>query len=274
MKKIILVPALLVLALSCKNEAAIATDVSTQSVSQDAAGAGAEPQETHAPVRMIVRTANMRILVDDTSKAVDAVTKSVEAMGGYVSDSNVWREGELLRARVTLRVPSDKLTTTLASIRGVARRVENESLASEDVSAEFVDLEARLRNLEATEEELRQLLVVARQNSRKAADVLEVHQQLTQIRGQIEQTRGRMRHLSQVTAMSAIALEVGTEAVLPSWHPASVMRDASRALVGVLQSMATAAIWLVIYVVPMFGMLALLIAAFWKIARRLRAREA
>lgn len=225
--------------------------------------------------RMIVRTAEMRIVVADTTKAVDAVTKSVEAMGGFVSGSNIWREGELLRATLKLRVPADKLTSTLASIRTLATRVDNETIASEDVSQEYVDLESQVRNLEATEAELRELLVVARKNSRKAADVLEVHEQLTMIRGQIEQAKGRMRYLSQVTALSQISLDVLPDAIAKpvveaGWQPFVIAKDAMRALVGALQSMATVGIWLVVYVVPIFGMLALLVVALWKIARRSR----
>jgi hypothetical protein len=224
---------------------------------------------------MIVRTAEMRIVVADTTKAVDTVTKSVEAMGGFVSGSNIWREGELLRATLKLRVPADKLTSTLASIRTLATRVDNETIASEDVSQEYVDLESQVRNLEATEAELRELLVVARKNSRKAADVLEVHEQLTMIRGQIEQAKGRMRYLSQVTALSQISLDVLPDAIAKpvveaGWQPFVIAKDAMRALVGALQSMATVGIWLVVYVVPIFGMLALLIVALWKIARRSR----
>jgi hypothetical protein len=268
-KKLMILP-VLVMALACKNEAAMVADAASPAASQVPARNEAKAQEPAAP-RMIVRTANMRILVADTAKAVDTVTQSVEAMGGYVSDSNVWREGDSLRARITLRVPSDKLTTTLASIRGVAKRVETETIASEDVTAQYVDLDARVRNLEATEEELRQLLVVARTNSRKASEVLEVHQQLTNIRGEIEQAKGRIRYLTQVAAMSSIALEVGTDAVLPSWHPSSVMRDASGALVAALQAMATVGIWLLIYVVPVFGTLALMLVGVWKLARRSRA---
>ena len=76
------------------------------------------------------RTAEMRITVEDTAKSVEAITKSIEADGGYVSGANVWREGDQLRARLTLRVPSEKLTTTLASIRATAKRVENESIVT------------------------------------------------------------------------------------------------------------------------------------------------
>ena len=113
-----------------------------------------------------MRTAECASSSRDTTKTVDAVTKSVEAMGGFVSGSNIWREGELLRATLTLRVPADKLTSALASIRTLAKRVDNETIASEDVSQEYVDLDSQVRNLEATEAELRELLVVARARTR------------------------------------------------------------------------------------------------------------
>ena len=170
-----LIPIML-LALACSKQetvhSAAAADVSAAAPLQQRA------TETRA-TPMIVRTADLRITVADTAKAVDAVTKSIEASGGFVSASNVWRESGSLRARLTLRVPAAQLTATLASIRGVAKRVENETVTSEDVSQEYVDLGSQLRNLEATEAELRELLKVARVNTRKATEVLEVHQQLT-----------------------------------------------------------------------------------------------
>lgn len=273
---------MMVLLLSCSkaehSAKSVAADV-PQSRGAESAPAALAAIPAPATPRMIVRSAQMRIVVGDTTKTVDAVTKAVEAMGGFVAGSNVWREGELMRATLTLRVPSDKLTAALASIRGLARRVDNETIASEDVSQEYVDLGSTVRNLEATEAELRELLIVARKNSRKAADVLEVHEQLTVIRGQIEQAKGRMRYLSEVAALSSIALEILPDAIAqpvvePGWQPLVVAKNAVRALVGSLQSMATVAIWLLVYVVPVFGMLALVIVALWKLARRTaRARE-
>jgi len=229
--------------------------------------------------RMIVRTAEMRITVADTGKAVDSVTKAVESMGGFVSDSNVWREGELLRATVKLRVPADKLTTTLASIRGLAKRVDHETIASEDVSQEFVDLDSQVRNLEATEAELLELLVVARKNSRKASEVLEVHEQLMSIRGQIEQARGRMRYLSQVAAMSSVTLHVIPDAIAQpvveaGWEPLIIARNAVRALVSALQVIGTAAIWLVLYLLPILAIVGFFLFLLWRLVRRSRPREA
>ena len=271
MRRLIVICLVLLLA-GCKNEEVSATAAFPSEPPKQA------PTRVEAP-RMIVRRADMRIVVSDTSKAVEAATRAAESMGGYVSDSSIWREGELLRAKLTLRVPSDKLTSTLATLRALAKRVENETLTSEDVSQEYVDLDSHVRNLEATETELLELLKVARVNSRKATDILEVHQQISTIRGQIEQARGRMRYLSQVTAMSSIALEAVPDAIAkpvvePGWRPLVVVKDASRALIGALQAIATVVIWVVIYVVPIFGILALLIAGVWKLSRRSRARIA
>ena len=229
--------------------------------------------------RMIVRTANVRIIVADTSKAVDAITSSVEALGGYVAGSRIWRDGELLRATLTLRVPTDKLTPTLTSIRGIAKRVDNETISSDDVSQEYVDLESQLRNLEATEIELRELMTTIRKNARKAEEVLQMHQQITSIRSQIEQTKGRMRYLGQVAAMSTVSLEVVPDfiaqpVVEPGWQPVVIMKDASRALIGVLQAIVTALIWVVIYVLPIVGILMLVASIAWKVYRRTRTRTA
>jgi hypothetical protein len=292
---------MVVLLVSCRNaeQSVSAVDIASPAPAQHAKlqvpeqsagyGAGVPAGRVHgligtaeAPATtqpMIVRSAQMRIMVGDTTKTVDAVTKAVEALGGFVAGSNIWREGELMRATLTLRVPSDKLTATLASIRSLARRVDNETIASQDVSQEYVDLASNVRNLEATETELRELLIVARKNSRKAADVLEVHQQLTIIRGQIEQAKGRMRYLTEVASMSSISLEVVPDAVTqpvvePGWQPLAIAKNAVRALVGSLQSVATVAIWLLVYVVPVFGMLALVIVALWKLARRARLGRA
>lgn len=280
MKKVI--PLLVVLLFACKNEKGGGTHAATDMAASTAAAPvrlektsaeGVSMPPAEPAVRMIVRTATLKVVAADTQKAVEAITRSIEAGGGHVAGSNIWREGELLRATLTLRVPSAQLTSALSSIRAVAKRVENETISSEDVSQEYVDLGSRLRNLEATEVELRELLKSVRERSRKAADVLEVHQQLTAIRAQIEQIKGRMRYLAQTSSMSTISLEILPDAIAqpvvqPGWQPLVVAKNASRALIGALQSIATVTIWLVIYILPIAG--SLMFAAFvaWKLARR------
>jgi hypothetical protein len=279
-KKLVTVLFVLVV-FACRNqEAASPVESASQAMQNDVAkdsgvalaSSGASPAQAARETRMIVRTANVSILVRDTSSAVDAVTKQAEAVGGYVADSRIWREGELLRATLTIRVPQEKLTATLTSIRGVAKRVENETIASMDVSQEFVDLGSQLRNLEATEVELRQLLTTIRERTRKAAEVLEIHQQLTNIRAQIEQIRGRMRYVGQVSAMSTVTLNVIPDAIAqpvvqPGWRAVIVAKDAGRALVSALQGMATLGIWLLIYFLPIVAALGFAVFLLWKLTR-------
>jgi hypothetical protein len=74
------------------------------------------------------REAKLRIVVADTHAAVEAVTAAAESRGGYLAAAEMWREGEQLRARLTLRVPPQKLTPTLAAIRRVAQRVDSETV--------------------------------------------------------------------------------------------------------------------------------------------------
>ncbi len=219
--------------------------------------------------RMIIRTASLAIVVADTRKAVEKVTTTAESLGGYVSGSKVWREGELLRASISYRVPADKLNASLAAIRGDAVRVQSESMSSDEVTEEYVDLDARLKTLQATENELKVLMVSVRERSRKASEVLEMHQQLMNIRSESERVQGRMRYLQQMTALATANIDLIPDAIAqpvvePGWQPVVVAKDAGRALVNALQVVVDAAIWLLIFVAPIMFLISVAIL----IARR------
>jgi hypothetical protein len=225
---------------------------------------------------MIVRTATVTIIVADTGKALEKIASVVEQNGGYVSGSNVWRETEQLRAKLTLRVPSTGLRSTLAAIRACGIRVQSETMSSDEVTQEYVDLGSQLKNLEATEVELRELMTAVRQRAKKASEVLEMSQQLTAVRGQIEQTRGRMRYLEQMTSYATVNVELVPDAVAkpvvePGWQPVAVAKDAARALTNVFKEIATTAIWLVIYALPILLLLGAAAFIAWKLLRRVAA---
>ncbi|HEX3581045.1 MAG TPA: DUF4349 domain-containing protein [Thermoanaerobaculia bacterium] len=223
---------------------------------------------------MIVRTATLTIVVADTGKTLDKIASLVEQNGGYVSGSNIWRETEQLRAKLTLRVPSTTLRATLAAIRASGIRVQSETMSSDEVTQEYVDLGSQLKNLEATEVELRQLMTAIREHSKKASEVLEMSQQLTSVRGQIEQARGRMRYLQQMTSYATVNVELVPDAVAkpvvePGWQPVAVAKDAARALTNVMKELASAAIWLLVYALPLFVLLGIAAFIAWKLLRRL-----
>jgi cell division protein FtsB len=227
-----------------------------------------QPQQPAQP-RMIIRTANVSMIVDDTAGSIEKMTAAAEAVGGYVSDSKVWRDGEQLRGNVTLRIPADRLSAALAVIRTLAVRIQSESIGSQEVTQESIDLQSQLRNLEAAETELRQLMTTIRQNSKRASEVLEMYQQLSTIRSQIEQTKGRMRYLGQMTALATVQVDLIPNAlakpvVEAGWQPLVIVRNASRALVGALQSFAGIVIWLVIYILPVLMIVGAIALAMWR----------
>jgi hypothetical protein len=205
--------------------------------------------------RIVIRNAQMTIIVADAAVAANKLASLAASTGGYVAESKQWRENEQLRATLTLRVPAQRLDETLAAARKLSTRVESENVDANDVTQEYVDLDAQVRNLEAAEVEMRQLMTTVRQRMQKAQDILEVYQHLTELRGQIEQAKGRMRYLSQLAALATVKVDLVPDAiakpvVAPGWQPMVVARDASRKLVTTMQGLASAAIWSAIYLLP------------------------
>lgn len=124
---------------------------------------------------MVIRTANLTLIVDNAGDSLSRIVEIVERQGGYVAETRQCRENDRLRSRATLRVPAERMDDALSEIRKQAIRVNDETISGQDVSEEYVDLGAQLTNLRATEAELRQLLTTVRERTQKAADVLDVH---------------------------------------------------------------------------------------------------
>lgn len=228
------------------------------------------------PIRMIVRTATMSVIVKDADAALRNITAAVEAKGGYLAETKQWRENEQVRATASLRIPASGLSAMLAEIRKQAIRVESETISAQDISEEYTDLNAQLRNAEATEKELRDLLSTVRQRTQKAADILEVYEQLTKVRTEIERLKGRINYLSQTVALSTITVELVPDVlakpvVQPGWRPAGIIREAARALIDTLKVLAAAGIWTLIYLLPLgliFVIAALIVRGLWRLRRK------
>ena len=270
-----------------------------RSVLQSVDQSSAEPSMMEASVsnetapadlaRKVIASARMELIVEDTEPAVDSINALVAEVGGYVSQANLYRDTyggrNLLRGTLTLRVPVEELETTLAKLESLAVEVRSKSVDREDVTDQYSDVEAQLRNLEATENELRELLseVRARPNS-SSEDILAVHRDLTEIRGEIEQLQGRKNMLDNLIALSTIELTLIPDAanrpvVAERWRPATVVRDAARALVSSLQFIGSLIIWLLVYLMPILVIfLIILLLAVWIIrtlvVRRRRNRKA
>ncbi len=203
--------------------------------------------------RMIIRTAELSLKVEDTERALSQIRDIAASLGGYVANTNLWRAEEKLRGTVTIRVPAESFEVAMDRLKAIAVEVERESTSSQDVTEEYTDLSARLRNLEATEQELLELLTEVREKTGEAEDVLAVHRELSNIRGQIEQVKGRMQYLERMTALATITVElIPKEAIVRAgWTPGGTLQDALRGLVRAFQVLADVVIWLVVLVLPL-----------------------
>jgi hypothetical protein len=228
--------------------------------------------------RMIIRTVSMSVVVLDTDTMLATIQQLVKANGGYVAASNRWLSGEQAYASVTLRVPAEKLEAVLGTLRDSAISVENESSSGDDVTEEYVDVSARLRNLEATEEELLQLLTEVRKNRGSAEDILAIHNRITQLRSEIESLKGRQQYLERSAALATIQIDIrpkqqpGSIVEPATWNPLVTLNRALRGLVNAGQGLLDMLIWIVI-LSPIFAVPIVVIWLFVRAIRRGRARR-
>jgi len=203
--------------------------------------------------RMIVRNGDMSLVVEDVTEAMEAITQLAGGYNGYVVSSSVSGEEEDMRGWVTIRVPDDSFEQALSGIRELAVRVEEESTNSQDVTEEYIDLEARLANAEATEQQYLALL----DKAEDVEDILRIYDYLSRVRQEIEQIKGRMQYLERTSSMSLISVylrpEFSGKATVPAgWNVLQIFKSAARGLVITGQVLGTIAIWLLIFI-PIWG---------------------
>lgn len=227
------------------------------------------PPEPNQEKRLIIQTGQMSIVVASVSSTIDTISDLAVKNGGYVVEKNFYKSGLVPSGYVTVRIPSASFEKGLGSIRALGD-VVSESLNGTDVTAEYVDVESQLRNLRAAETQLLEIM----KRSGDISDVLQVQNQLTSIRGQIESYQGRKKYLEQSAAYSLLTVNLSTDrSALPivesegeTWKPLATFKTALRSLVDLGKDFADLVIWLVAYS-PLWLIFGLII---WLIIRKLR----
>lgn len=264
------VPLLLVfLAWTCAACAATAEDMDFPEPSPENAPALAAGESSAAPpaadggteTRQTISNANVSLIVADAETALAGIEQIATDLDGYVADVDVskgtYDETEALRGSMTLRVPSDSLDDAVDQLQALATDLNSLKINRQDVTDQYSDLDARLRNLRATEAELLALLTEVRQKpNAKVEDILAVHRSLTQIREEIETLQGRKNLLDNQIEFSTIWVELVPDSVFrpiveEPWSASGPVRNALRALVATLQGLLTALIWALLYLTPL-----------------------
>lgn len=217
----------------------------------------------------IIRTGSLQLEVADVAAAVNAGRSAIQGMGGYIGASQQYSDGENVVATISYRVPADRWEDALDALRALGTEV-GEQTDSADVTGQLVDLDARIRNLRASET----ALVKHLSNAAKVADVLEIESRLSEVRGEIEQLSAQKANLDDQVAFATMTVTFGVEVqaineAAARWDPGAEVEQAGASLVGFLQILASAAIWLAIVGLPIILMVTLIVAIGLFVARRL-----
>lgn len=186
---------------------------------------GALPQTRVDVARKIIRTTSMAMIVQHPADVTQKITALADALGGYLVSSESGGENS---ATLTIRVPANRFEEARAEIRKLGLRVESEKVDAQDVTRQYVDQDATLRNLHA--EEAGYLAILKQAHTVK--DMLAVSEQLSNVRGQIEQQQAEFNALSSQIETVAISISLRTEAEAQvfglNWRPLYQLKLALR----------------------------------------------
>ena len=226
--------------------------------------------------RKVVRSGMLDLVVNKAEEAATQVQSLAQQAGGFVESLQIYEviDGQK-NGSVTIRVPADKFRETMDKLKALAINTENELVASQDVTAQYVDIEARLKNMRA--EEVQYLSIMER--AVKIEDVLNVTQRLSDVRGRIEQLEAQLKLLKAEVEMSSIVVNLTAEGDIEvfgiHWQPLVVIRQAFRDM---LESLAAYADQIIkfMFALPVILLwiatwgVGLLIA--WKVGNKIKQR--
>jgi hypothetical protein len=238
------------------NEAATDTMAVTDGSGSMAVADAAPPLATEAVVdRKIVYTADVDIVVEEFDLVPSQVKDLAEQHSGYIAKSDIrGRPGSPRSGEWTIRVPVANYEDFLAAAGelGETRSVRTDS---DDVTSEFYDVEARIRNKKQEEDRLRKHL---EDSTGKLEDILHVEREISRVRGEIERMEGRMRVLKDLTSLTTINLRVDEiKDYVPEGDPTYTtrVRRAFSGSISALVAAARAVSIAIVVAVPWLGVL-------------------
>ncbi|MFC5269914.1 DUF4349 domain-containing protein [Adhaeribacter terreus] len=151
-----------------------------------------------------IRNANLRFQVADYKKSENAIQNLLKSHGAFLVSSNEARVDNSLENNFIIRVPSKNLDALLEKLTELSIYLDYKNISSEDVTTEFVDISARIKAKKAVEERYLDLL----KQAKTVKDIVEVENQLRQIREEIEATQARINYINRQVAYSTINLQI------------------------------------------------------------------
>lgn len=218
--------------------------------------------------RLVVQESYLSLLVKDVSDTRGKIIKYATDSGGYMVNSNTNNPQDTPTATVVVRVPSKKLDEALSVFRGLGVKVVNENLVGTDVTDQYIDIDARIEQLEKTKAKLEEIL----ERATLISDITNLTQQILSYQSQIDSYKGQQDALSKNANLAKLTLYLSTDEIALPYTPTETFRPnvifklAVRSLVTSLRGLATYAIWIGVYATVLVPVLlvAIIIRKWWK----------
>jgi hypothetical protein len=188
-----------------------------------------------ALAKKIIKTGDLTLKVESIEKTMDNLRWVAGQFGGDIFSSSVYDvSGNSLNKTglVTLKVPAEHFDEAMQSIKSAARIVVSETTSGQDVSSDYVDLQARLKNKQEEEQSIAAILT---RDTNKISDVLEVTTELARVRGEIEQLQAQIKYLDNQSDMSTITVSFTEDTQIGNtdtkWRPSQEIKDAVNTLI-------------------------------------------
>lgn len=223
--------------------------------------------------RKIIYQADIALVIEDLDKIEPEVRSLVQQGGGYIAEFNITGSpGSLRSAQWRVRIPTERFDTFLEDVIRLGE-LERNRRTSQDVTEEFFDVEARVKNKKVEEQRLIQLL---EERPGQLEEILKVEAELSRVRGEIEQFEGRLRLLTNLTLLTTVTINVQerskyqpTPPVAPSFATRirRTFQESLDALVKIGQDLVLA----IVALAPWIPFLLIgLVVVFWLIRRVIR----
>lgn len=247
--------------------------------SQDSFEMAVAPDSSTAFESRVIRNGNLSIRVEDAEWTADEIDRVVTRLGGFTSSrmmngqeaypmplmrgngeydaasrkTNSVSGNTIQSGTVTVKVPSSKFAEAVSSIKGIATVVINESSSASDVTMQFADLEAQIRNKRTEEEAFTKILNT---NTGKVSDILEVTRELARVRGEIEQLETQKKYMESETDMAELSISLTEDAKVgtttDAWRPWQTVKMAMNQLLLKFQGFVDGVIYFIVSVLPFF----------------------
>ena len=235
----------------------------------------AQPQ---AQERLVIENADLAIVVTDPKARMAEITALANEFGGFVVSSNLYQSFtsfgmEVPEATIVIRVSSERLDEALTRIKEGAVDIQYENRSGQDVTNQYVDLQARLKAKQAAEQKLLEIL----DQAVRAEDVLAIYLQVQNVQTEIEQLKGQIQYLEESAALSSISIrliaEEGTQPIeLGPWRPEGAAKEAIQDLILFFQNFVDFLIYFVLSILPALILVAIPLYVVYLIGRAVYRR--